>query len=246
VNINEALARKLAQPLQLAHLRLRCEREMFAVGNDAQRGALLRRVPCPPARGAAGSADAGGGADEGNEEVDGGGGTRGTLVASDVAALSLTTAVTAAAGIDIDVDLLVNGGGASSSGGGQRVLPQTLFAVSHVDLSVAGGDDEESAAGGGLDTAGCGTVGALVRRVGAALLLVGRVPEAAMLAAALLGRPDVAAACRDVLVTGRAAAIAAGAAQEAEARPTVAAQDAANALRVRVEGFDKAFAYFAS
>ena len=63
-----------------------------------------------------------------------------------------------------------------------------MFAASHVDVDVTVGADADHITGATTDSGGGPTVGGLVRRIGAALLLVGRVQEAAVVAAALLGR----------------------------------------------------------
>ena len=63
-----------------------------------------------------------------------------------------------------------------------------MFAASHVDVDVTVGADDDHITGAGSTSGGGPTVGGLVRRVGAALLLVGCVQEAAVVAAALLGR----------------------------------------------------------
>ena len=63
-----------------------------------------------------------------------------------------------------------------------------MFAASHVDVDVTVGADADHT---GTSSTNGPTVGGLVRRVGAALLLVGRVQEAAVVAAVLLGRYGV-------------------------------------------------------
>ena len=198
----DALARKLAQPLQLSHLRLKCEREMFAlVGSEGE--ARLT------------------GEDEEHQA---------TLVASDVAHAALSEPSSVGA----------------TGGAAHRVLPRAMFAVSHVevDATLSCGADEEGAAV-------AATMGALVRRVGAALLLVGRVQEAAMVAAAVLGRADIAVACRDVLpptptppsTLSSASASVLDHAELPHGATTLAAEQQA-LLRTRVEAFDLAFEFF--
>ena len=187
----EALARKLVQPLQLSHLRLKCEREMFAL-TGCEGAARL----------------------SGEDDDDG----QATLVASDVARVALSA----------PSPLCARGGAA------HRVLPRAIFAVSHVEV--------DSALGTGVDGEGVtATIGALVRRVGAALLLMGRVQEAAVVAAAILGRADIAVACRDVLLSSSSSSsehteLSHGAAIQAAEQQAL--------LRARAEAFDLAFEFF--
>ena len=190
----DALARKLAQPLQLSHLRLKCEREMFALVGGESAARLS-------------------GQDDDQQA---------TLVASDVAQVSLSEPSSMSA----------------TGGAAHRVLPRAMFAQSHVEVDATlgcGSDDEGVAV--------TATVGALVRRVGAALLLVGRVQEAALVAAAILGRADIAAACRDVLPSPSSPSAPEHAELSHGATTQAAEQQAL--LRARVEAFDLAFEFFA-